>query len=655
MKKNKFFSVLLAVVVLFNVIILPQSVSALEDSLSWQDKIDKEVYKSPIYENGKRLIYIDRVNIPKETVSKHLLKNYKYNTEVYENEERYEAEIVPAVTARVVSELGQKEAYSTQKQFELTGERLSAIDLALSEDYDNYIMAKRSATKDLYVTSTDGFIAKNVDNEKDVVYRGKYVSSLVLYATDAEIKKYAKCADVVKIVPHYNYEGQVDAVPTEQTQIAVDSIGGTKSSQFNYGNGYKGTGVKIGIIEYSKGRYYDTCPQLSSISGTQLQFISNGNTTTNTGDYPEHATMVTALIVGQEYTVDGCTYEGVVPNATAYQVAVSSWDNAKEALDELADRNVSVINLSGGNLLSGSRYIVSEDGYMDEFIESTGITFVKSAGNNGGAVTSPGKAYNAITVGNLWTKDYNVPGDAPAVFEIFPYSSYMESEYLSNKPDVVAPGTGIKIPLSVTTTHTDTGTSFAAPLVTGIVAQLHQAKPFLRVNPTATKAIIIAGSSYDDLYIGNDPLDNDSIYLRERMGAGLVNAANSIEIALNNQYYYGDFDLSDNFSGMPTLENFIDFYVPAGQKIRLVMTFHKIDKASVPETGFEDNINFNVYEYDTGESVASAYSVYNNVEVVEFSATETTHFYVDVILQSFVPASSTCLLPFSFAAMFIDE
>ena len=54
--------------------------------------------------------YIDRVNIPKEKISKHLLKNYKYDSTVYENETRYEAEIVPAITAKVVAELGEKEA-----------------------------------------------------------------------------------------------------------------------------------------------------------------------------------------------------------------------------------------------------------------------------------------------------------------------------------------------------------------------------------------------------------------------------------------------------------------------------------------------------------------------------------------------------------------
>ena len=532
-------------------------------------------------------------------------------------------------------------------------------------------MAKRSATKDLYVASNTAFLEDNIDNEEDIVYQGKYTSSFVLYATDAEIEKYAKCEDVQLIVPFCDDAGDVESVPVEQTQIGVDSVSGTKSSQYNSGSGYKGTGVKIGIVELKGGKYYETSPQLSSISGGQLKFIANSVTDFNSGDAPYHATMVTSLIVGQEYTADGCTYEGVVPNATVYQVAASGWISAKNALDILVEEGVSVINYSGGSSLLTNEYSVSYDGYIDEFIESTGITFVKSAGNTAGVVTSPGKAYNAITVGNLWSKDYNdetgwhyVTSEYQNNFKIQEVSSYQEASYIANKPDVVAPGSGIEIPLSLSEIKHDTGTSYSAPLVTGIVAQIHQAKPILKSNPTATKAIIIAGANHDvvciepqyvwDILFYDNP-QKEIEYIRDKTGAGMVNAANSIEIAVNNQYYFGRFNLSANYSGTPIMEDFCNFYVDAGQKMRLVMTYNKIDEASVSESGYENDVNFSVYEYLTDEFVVSSHSVYNNVEIVEFTATEGTRFSVDVFLQSYVPASSTCFLPLSFAGLYIDE
>lgn len=62
-------------------------------------------------------------------------------------------------------------------------------------------------------------------------------------------------------------------------------------------------------------------------------------------------------------------------------------------------------------------------------------------------------------------------------------SSYNHESYLPNKPDIVAPGTRIRVVQSTTGTSNfyysngaeSTGTSFAAPIVTGIVAQMQQA------------------------------------------------------------------------------------------------------------------------------------------------------------------------------------
>ena len=648
---------------LVNMMIFPQSVSALEESVPWQVKIDDEVYESPIYENGKRLIYIDRVNIPKETVSKYLLKNYKYSVDVYENQARYEAEIVPAVTARVVAELGETAAYSTQAQFELTGERMSAVDLALSEDYDNYIMAKRSATKDLYIASNESFLEDNIENEEDIVYQGKYTSSFILYATDEEIEKYAKCADVESISPFYNDVQTVSSIPEEQTQIGVDSTFGTKSSQYNSGNGYKGTGVKIGIIEAANGKFDSNAPQLSSISGGRLKYLGNVNNSTETNtdpEAPDHATCVTSLIVGQEYTVDGCTYEGVVPLATAYQIGIDTIGDVLQAVDDLIDLGVSVINYSGGSEFLSSDYYAGFDGKIDDYIETSGITFVVSAGNEFGSVTSPAMAYNAITVGNLHTKRYR-KGDGTWQdlndryynnFEVNLSSSYIEDENLANKPDVVAPGTGIEVPLSSSYVDNLIGTSFSAPLVTGIVAELHQAKPFLRINHTATKAIIIAGASHEYVYdSSSDTAIVNNIFLREKSGAGLVNAKKSMEIALSNLYTTEQFPVGSYTTNIPDIDPCGEFTALSGKKVRLVMTFSKLGATEVPSTGLVDNVNFAVYNYNTDELVAWNSDAYNNVEIVEFEVAQTTPFYIVAYMPDFTPRNNGDYLTVSFACI----
>lgn len=672
-----------------NFLIAPTNASAVDNSLSWEDKIDASVYESQIYDNGKRLVYIDRINIPQDIISKHLLKNYKYDATVYENEKRYEDEVVPAVIAKVEAELGKAAAHSTRVQYELTGERLSPVDIALSEHYDEYVMAKRLATKDLYVASNAQFLANNIDNEDDIIYQGKYTSSFILYATDEEIEKYAKCSDVELILPFVDYEvinepttvrtlnsrgataNSNFSVPEEHIQIGVDSISGTKSTLYNSGNGYKGTGVKVGIIELKNGAYDAAAPQLSSIHQSTLFYLGNADEndeTINTDeDQPEHATVVTSLIVGQGYTVNGCTYEGVVPCATVYQIGVSSYELLGEAISILIDNNVSVINYSAG--VKSESYWYDIDGEIDEIIENTGVSFVKSAGNTSGYITCPGKAYNAITVGNLWTKDYiqeytdgssswvYLPDEYENNFIIAPSSSYQEASYLANKPDVVAPGCGINCVLEPNTVSYNNGTSFATPLVTGIVAQLHQAKPFLRINPTATKALIIAGASHDlinepDEF--NDTPISECTYLRNKTGAGLVNAKKSIDAALSNQYATFEFNVGNGVTDMPDIDPCGEFSVPAGKKVRFVMTFNKITQDAVPETGWVDNVDFAIYNNNTDALIAWSSAVYNNVEIVEFDVNQATPFYVVASLPNFLPRTNGKFIPFSFAYYLSD-
>jgi len=682
MKKFRNLSVILSVIMIVNFLIAPTNASAVDNSLSWEDKIDASVYESQIYDNGKRLVYIDRINIPQDIISKHLLKNYKYDATVYENEKRYEDEVVPAVIAKVEAELGKAAAHSTQVQYELTGERLSPVDIALSEHYDEYVMAKRLATKDLYVASNAQFLANNIDNEDDIIYQGKYTSSFILYATDEEIEKYAKCSDVEAILPFVDYEvinepttvstlnsreataNSNFSVPEEHIQIGVDSVSGTKSSLYNYGNGYKGTGVKVGIIESGSGIYDPTAPQLSSIHQNTLLCLGNIGTSEIQS---EHATITTSVIVGQGYTVDGCTYEGVVPSATVYQIGITAASSFANAVSILIDNNVSVINYSAGG--DSEAYLESRDGELDEIIQNTGVTFVKSAGNDSGYITPPGKAYNAITVGNLWTKDYiqkyesgssswiYLPDEYENNFIVAQNSSYQEASYLANKPDVVAPGRGINCVLESDTVSYINGTSVSAPLVTGIVAQLHQAKPFLRINPTATKALIIAGASHDlinepDEF--NDTPISECTYLRNKTGAGLVNAKKSIESALSNQYTTFEFNVGNGVTDMPDIDPCGDFSIPAGKKVRFVMTFNKITKEAVPETGWVDNVDFAIYDNNTDALIAWSSAVYNNVEIVEFDVNQATPFYVVASLPNFLPRTNGKLIPFSFAYYLSD-
>lgn len=184
--------------------------------------------------------------------------------------------------------------------------------------------------------------------------------------------------------------------------------------------------------------------------------------------------------MGQSATRNGQVFEGVVPLATTYQINIPKTDQqgiflatSLVALQALLSPpySVDVINFSAG-WFNGSGY-EAFDREFDELLINTGVTFVKSSGNEGGPITSPGKALNVITVGNVNTSTGLADTDAP--YNMQRFSSYTEAGYLPNKPDIAAPGTNMSTILGNNELYTNTGTSFAAPLVTGVIVQMMQA------------------------------------------------------------------------------------------------------------------------------------------------------------------------------------
>lgn len=111
--------------------------------------------------------------------------------------------------------------------------------------------------------------------------------------------------------------------------------------------------------------------------------------------------------------------------------------------------------------------------------------YVNAAGNNAGFIYSPGMAYNAITVGGL--NDNGV--DAVQSFTLYSNTSYEECSpiyYRPEKPNLVAPAVDIWGTL---------GTSYAAPQVTGTIAQLCSYNSTLKTKQTAMGAILAASSA----------------------------------------------------------------------------------------------------------------------------------------------------------------
>jgi serine protease AprX len=179
--------------------------------------------------------------------------------------------------------------------------------------------------------------------------------------------------------------------------------------------------------------------------------------------------------------------------------------------------NIRVINLSAG-------HPVTEPAAFDPLCQAVaraaqaGIVVVTAAGNEGrapdgahelGGITSPGNSPFAVTVGALNTWNTVARGDDT----VAEYSSRGPTKYdLAVKPDLAAPGTriisleadGAYLAIHYPSLHRAgsgtnaymqlSGTSMAAPIVSGAAALLLQGAPGL--TPAQVKLALQSGASY---------------------------------------------------------------------------------------------------------------------------------------------------------------
>jgi len=323
--------------------------------------------------------------------------------------------------------------------------------------------------------------------------------------------------------------------------------------------GMTGQGVGVAIVD--SGVYPH--PDLAGRIVASIDFTTASPTvsTTSTGDPGGHGTHVAGLVAG-DGTLSGGAYTGVAPRANIINVRVidaSGSSNVSTILRGLqwvlANRttyNIKVVNLSLGATPTGS-YKSDLMATAAEVLNFAGVTVVVSAGNTGplgGTVTTPGTDPYVITVGALDDNGTSLPFDD--LMAVFSSRGRTPFDYLS-KPDLVAPGRkliSLRSPGSaldtlfpdrqVTATGALTadyyrlsGTSMAAPVVTGVIALMIERNPNLspaqikkRLKSTATA--LTFGTAFD-------------------RGAGLVNAYKAVSSVDPGREYAPD-RVSDAFA-----------------------------------------------------------------------------------------------------------
>ena len=336
--------------------------------------------------------------------------------------------------------------------------------------------------------------------------------------------------------------------PDRPLRAALDRTAAAVGARWVADNlGLEGRGVGIAIIDSGVTAAHDDLDD-----NRVVHFVDFIHHRTEPYDGYGHGSHVAGIIAGSGYDSAGAR-RGIAPGA--HLIVLKTLDARGDgfisdaiaaidyAIDQRAVFDIRIINLSVAAGVYES-YRTDPLTLAARRAVDAGMVVVTAAGNQGrdatgkpqhGGITSPGNAPWVLTVGAASHNGTVQPLDDT----IAAFSSLGPSAIdLVVKPDLVAPGLGTESladPGSTLyearprarvwgTVPTDdapylalSGTSMAAPVVTGTVALMLQANPALQ--PDAVKAILRASSSFHPHYS------------RFAQGAGFLNARAAVDLA----------------------------------------------------------------------------------------------------------------------------
>src|SRR6266436_1784875 len=345
--------------------------------------------------------------------------------------------------------------------------------------------------------------------------------------------------------------------------------------------GYDGTGVGVAVIDSGVNSVLDLM-QAGSSRTSRIVFSQNFDpSATTTSDLYGHGTHVAGIIAGNggSSSCANCdvTFRGIAPNANIVNLRAldrngSATDSTviaaiQQAIALKSVYNIRVINLSLGRGIFES-YTLDPLCQAVEQAWNAGIVVVVAAGNYGrdnsnnnngyGTITAPGNDPYVITVGAMKTM-----GTPSRVDDLIATYSSKGPTMLDHvvKPDLVAPGNLIISDLASTndtlysqfpanlvpvaeytasntsnmssTYYQLSGTSMAAPMVSGAAALLLQQNPALTPDQVKARLMKTATKTFPSFSIAIDPVTGISYtsqYDIFTIGAGYLD----VWAALNN-------------------------------------------------------------------------------------------------------------------------
>jgi len=340
-------------------------------------------------------------------------------------------------------------------------------------------------------------------------------------------------------------------------------------------------------------------------------------------------------------------YRGVAPDASIISAGFDgSEDDLVTGLRWAADQGANVVTAIVG--FHDDDLMHFTDRAFDHWARARQRTVVKSAGDKGegtGYITSPGKAWNVITVGGINDQNNAAWGDdqmsSPSSWKN-PSNNNGNRTGTSDreKPEVVAVAdsvtdiceTGPGFYLECT----NWGTSVSAPQVAGLTALLMDRHSDLLIWPEAVKAIIMASAMHNIEW--TTVMRKDSV--DDKDGAGAIDAAladtaaqlrKQDTSACDTPCWWGLFITSSS----PPVGGYLErpFYANKGERIRVAISWWA--RADCPDRAncLFDRLDTDLDLYvraPNGTTVDSSLSYDNNYEIVDFTAPETGQYTIRV-------------------------
>ena len=435
----------------------------------------------------------------------------------------------------------------------------------------------------------EGIVAELEQHGDRVKYRARYAPIVVATSRGVSLRSLEARGDVERIFLERSHRPRlrVSKLPTVTQAVTV------------HGRGVDGAGVRVGIVEFGRIGSHPNLPSSRRITCGDL----------GTRTISSHKTEV-AGVVQSNHPTD----TGQAPGITLVEGIGASFGDADmmAATDCVIDRDAVAINMSFGTDTDGRFDAFAR--FVDATAYNTGRTIVVAVSNDcTQRMGSPEIAFNDLSVGSFSDRATRTSSDDrhscdPALPARERHGAYLDPPSPAGdreQPDIVAPGH------RVSTTTPDggfaqaSGTSFAAPHVTGLAGLLQDRSSTFLDQGERLRAIIMASARKN--LEGAEPLS-------ERDGAGGIRDAAADAVVRNGQSFF--YVRPGGTKGFPIVRTFT---ARAGELVRVATVWaHKSpggDRLTRPTTDLDLQV------LAPGGAIAGSSSSLDNIfEITQFTA-----------------------------------